>query len=58
MTHSASSTRKQWVQQMVEAVKEFVAAAVTPLKTRQESTDQLLADLERRIEALERAGSK
>lgn len=55
MTNSARSS--QLVQRVVESVKEFVFAAVTPLKTRQESTDQLIADLERRIEALERGGS-
>ena len=39
---------------MVKAVKSYVERALAPLLTRQESTDQILADLEKRVSELEK----
>jgi len=41
-------------ERMVQAIKSYVARTLAPLARRQESADALLADLDKRIEALER----
>ena len=40
--------------EMVEAVRKYVKDALAPVLTRQESTDQILADLEKRVTELEK----
>jgi hypothetical protein len=54
------TTVKQLGNDMVEAVADFVRRSLVPVdarlkeqSTRQESTDQLIADLERRVAELE-----
>ena len=44
----------QMVTEIAKCTREHVATRIRPLETRQESTDQLLADLAARVEALER----